>query len=49
MKTLIKDGTIVNEGHQQKADILVVDDRIASILPCVTNATDCDNIIDAEG
>ena len=47
MKTLIKDGTIVNEGHQQKADILVVDDRIASVFPCGTTATDYDNIIDA--
>ena len=36
MKTLIKDGTIVNEGVQQKADILVIDDRIASVLPCGT-------------
>lgn len=47
MKTLIKDGTIVNEGHQQKADILVVDERIASISPCDTIDADCDNIVDA--
>ena len=49
MKTLIKDGTIGNEGHQQKADILVVDDRIASILPCGTNTAGCDNVFDAKG
>ena len=47
MKTLIKDGTIVNEGHQQKADILIVDERIVSIFPCGTIDADCDNIVDA--
>lgn len=32
MKTLIKNGTIVNEGKQQKADILIVNDRIEEII-----------------
>ena len=49
MKTLIKDGTIVNEGQQQKADILIIDDRIASVIPCGTVAADYDNVIDATG
>lgn len=49
MKTLIKGGTIVNEGQQQKGDILVIDDRIASVSPCGTGAADYDNVIDAEG
>lgn len=47
MKTLIKSGTVVNEGQQQKADILVIDDRIASVSPCGTGVTDYDNVIDA--
>lgn len=49
MKTLIKDGTIVNEGVRQKADILVIGDRIASVLPHGTSDADCDNVINASG
>lgn len=47
MKTLIKNGTIVNEGQQQKADVLVIDDRIVSILPSGITTVECDIIIDA--
>lgn len=49
MKTVIRGGIIVNEGCQQKADIVISDDRIAAILPSGENAADCDREIDATG
>ena len=32
MQTLIKSGTIINDGHREKADIIVEDDRIKDIV-----------------
>ena len=49
MKTVIRGGIIVNEGCQQKADIVISDDRIAAILPAGEDAGDCDCEIDATG
>ena len=51
MKTLIRKGTLVNEGHVVKADVLIVDDRIEDIIQGGID-TQCANsfdvIIDAE-
>ena len=51
MKTLIRKGTLVNEGHVVKADVLIVDDRIEDIIQGGIG-TQCANsfdvIIDAE-
>lgn len=52
MKTLIKGGTIVNEGKQTVASIIVEDDRIKDIITegiTVSDADSFDSIIDAEG
>lgn len=52
MKTLIKNGTIVNEGKVQLADIILTDDRITEILTegiGANGANFFDAIIDAEG
>lgn len=48
MKTLIKGGTIVNEGRSFIGDILVEGDRICDIQPTAIHA-DADEIIDAAG
>lgn len=46
MKTLIKNGTIVNHDGSQKANVLIEDDKIALITADEPSA---DNIIDASG
>ena len=51
MKTLIRKGTLVNEGHVVKADVLIVDDRIEDIIQGgidTQRANSFDVIIDAE-
>lgn len=50
MKTLIKGGTVVNEGTARRADLLIEDDRIAAILERNdTTAVTADKTIDAGG
>lgn len=51
MLTLIKGGTIVNEGLQRKADIIIKDDRIEDIIAEGDNYNDAtyDNVVDATG
>lgn len=55
MTILIKNGTIVNEGEQLKADILIENDRIKEIIKEGTNAQNdgsfynINKVIDAEG
>lgn len=50
-KILIQNGTIVNEGKQQKADILIVNDRIEDIFyegTCNDTAGSFDSVMDTE-
>ena len=49
MKTLIKGGTIVNEGKTFKADLVIENDRIAGIPAPGENTENYDVIIDATG
>lgn len=49
MKTLVKGGTIVNEGKTFKADLVIENDRIAEILAPGENKEDYSEIIDATG
>lgn len=52
MRTLIKGGTLINEGRQQVADIIVVDDRIEDIVMkgiSTENVDSFDYVVDAEG
>ena len=49
MKTLIKGGTIVNEGKTCKADLVIENDHIAEILPPGGNEEDYSAILDATG
>lgn len=46
-RTLLKNGFIVNEGHTQKQDLVIEDDRIACLTDTPTGQFDC--VIDAEG
>ncbi|WP_086289464.1 dihydroorotase [Campylobacter devanensis] len=46
MKTLIKNGTIINANESKKANILIQDDKIISIT---TDETSADIVIDANG
>ena len=46
MKTLIKNGTIVNHNGSQKANVLIEDDKIALIT---ADKPAADNVIDASG
>ena len=47
MKKLIKGGTLINEGQQFKADIILENDRIQSIIPQAENVDG--EVIDATG
>jgi len=51
MKTLIKGGQIVNEGEVFEGDILIEDEKIASITTAASSSatTDADRVIDATG
>lgn len=51
MRTLIKEGVIVNEGEIFKGNILLEDDRIAEISNdnTYTSCGICDETIDATG
>ncbi len=49
MKTLISNAIIVNEGIQQKAQIVIEDALIEGLYKEIPKNTDFDNIIDAEG
>lgn len=49
MKTLIKNATVVNEGHREKLDVVLNNEYIEEILPSGLAKEKYDKTIDAEG
>ena len=49
MKTLIKNATVVNEGHSEKLDVVLNNEYIEEILPSGRAEEQYDKTIDAEG
>ena len=49
MKTVIKGGTIVNEGSSFEGTIVIEDSRISEILQQGNDSFPCCNVIDASG
>lgn len=48
MRTLIKNGRVVSNGHLQKADVLVEDQQISAIAPQLAETTVAERVIDAQ-
>lgn len=48
MRTLIKNGRVVSNGHLQKADVLVEDQKISAIAPQLAETTVAERVIDAQ-